>query len=92
MSLLTQAYLLDKYGPRLTIDQLGSVLSIEPRTIYNQISANEFKVGGCTPAGPATLQDAMSKRILYTVIAVAVLLQFVSCVFGGANHMPAVPF
>lgn len=44
MSLLTQAYLLDKYGPRLTIDQLGSVLSIEPRTIYNQISANEFKV------------------------------------------------
>ena len=44
MGLLVQAWLLDKYGPRLTVDQLGEVLTIEPRTIYNQISSNSFPV------------------------------------------------
>lgn len=53
MSLLTQAWLLEKYGPRLTIDQLAEVLDLEPRTIYNQISATTF--------GIATYKDG-SKR------------------------------
>lgn len=44
MSLLTQAYLLEKYGPRLTMDQLAEVLGIAVNTIYNQASAGTFKV------------------------------------------------
>lgn len=44
MSLLTQAYLLDKYGPRLNIEQLADVLSMEKGTIYNKISAGTFNV------------------------------------------------
>lgn len=43
MSLITQAYLLERYGPRLSIDQLAEVLSIKPGTLYNQVSA-----GTCT--------------------------------------------
>ena len=30
MSMLTQAYLLDKYGPRLNMAQLAEVLGLEP--------------------------------------------------------------
>lgn len=39
MSLLTQAMFFEKYGPRLTVDQLSEVLSIKKTTLYNQISA-----------------------------------------------------
>jgi hypothetical protein len=42
MSLLTQAYLLEKYGPRLTIDQLSEVLGIAAGSIYNMVSANQL--------------------------------------------------
>lgn len=42
MSLLTQAYLLEKYGPRLTIDQLAEVLGIAAGSIYNLVSANQL--------------------------------------------------
>lgn len=38
MSLLTQAYLLDKYGPRLDIGQLAEVLGVTKPSLYNQIS------------------------------------------------------
>lgn len=44
MSLLTQAYLLERYGPRLSIDQLAQVLGMAKGTIYNQISAETFPV------------------------------------------------
>lgn len=44
MSLLTQAYLLDQYGPRLTIEQLSQVLGLKPGTIYNQVSAQTFPI------------------------------------------------
>jgi hypothetical protein len=44
MSLMTQAYLLDKYGPRLSVDQLAEVLGLEPRTVYNQVSAKTCRV------------------------------------------------
>jgi predicted DNA-binding transcriptional regulator AlpA len=43
-SLLTQAYLLDHFGLRLTIDQLAQVLHLAARTIYNQVSAGTFPV------------------------------------------------
>lgn len=44
MSLLTQAYLLEQFGPRLTIDQMAEVLGLKPGTIYNQVSAQTFPV------------------------------------------------
>lgn len=44
MSLMTQAYLLEKYGPRMNIEQLAEVMSIAPATIYNQVSAGKFPI------------------------------------------------
>lgn len=44
MSLLTQAYLLERYGPRLTLEQLAEVLHMAKSTIYNQVSAGTFPV------------------------------------------------
>lgn len=44
MSLLTQAYLLEKYGPRLNVEQMAEVMGIAPATIYNQISAGKFPI------------------------------------------------
>lgn len=44
MSLLTQAYLLEQYGPRLSVDQLAKVLDRKSTTIYNQVSAGSFEI------------------------------------------------
>lgn len=44
MSLLSQAFLLDKFGPRLNVDQLAAVLDRKRTTIYNQVSAGTFEV------------------------------------------------
>lgn len=38
MSLITQAYLVEKYGLRLSVDKLAEVLAMKPQTIYNQVS------------------------------------------------------
>jgi predicted DNA-binding transcriptional regulator AlpA len=44
MSLMTQAWLLDKYGPRLNVDQMCQVLGMARQTINNQISDGSFPV------------------------------------------------
>ena len=44
MSLITQAYLLEKYGPRLNMDQLAELLGIKAGTIYNQVSGGTCSV------------------------------------------------
>ena len=44
MSLLAQAFLLEQYGPRLSIEQLAAVLHLARSTIYNQIAAGTFAV------------------------------------------------
>lgn len=51
MSILTQAFLLDKYGPRLTMDQLGDVLGIAKQTIMNRIAKEEFEVATYVDGG-----------------------------------------
>ncbi|MCX7179474.1 MAG: hypothetical protein NTX56_12130 [Proteobacteria bacterium] len=38
MSLLTQVYLMEKYGPRLSLDALAEALGSTKNTLYNQIS------------------------------------------------------
>lgn len=51
MSLMTQGYLLDKYGPRLGVDDLGAVLGLNKSTINNQISQQSFPIPTYREAG-----------------------------------------
>ena len=44
MSLLTHAMLMDRYGPRLSMEQLAEVLGVHRGTIYNMISAGTCPV------------------------------------------------
>lgn len=44
MSLLTEAYLLEKYGPLMTEAELAAVLKQEPGTIRNQRAAGELGI------------------------------------------------
>ncbi len=44
MSLLHEAIIAEKYGLRLTVEQIGEALSLKPQTIYNKIAKDEFKV------------------------------------------------
>lgn len=44
MSLMIQAYLLEKYGPRLNMEQLAELLGIKPGTLYNQVSGGTCSV------------------------------------------------
>ena len=43
-SLVTQMIVAEKYGLRLSIEQLASVLGISKGTVYNQLSADTFPV------------------------------------------------
>jgi len=38
VSLMQQAYLLDRYGLRLSMDQLAEVMGLEKQTIMNRVS------------------------------------------------------
>ncbi len=44
MSLLTRAIVADKYGLRLSMDQLAEAMGMARNSIYNQISAGTFPV------------------------------------------------
>lgn len=44
MSLLSQAIIAERYGLRLTLDQLADALTMSKNTIYNQVSAGTFPV------------------------------------------------
>lgn len=44
MSLLVQAYLLEKYGPRLTMEQLAQVMGISYGTLRNKVASDTFAV------------------------------------------------
>ena len=44
MSFLTQAYLLEKYGPRLGMEQLAEVLGVSKRSLYNMVSDPRFSL------------------------------------------------
>ena len=54
MSLLHEAIVAEKYGLRLTVDQLADALSIAKNTIYNQVAQGVFKIptylDGCAAA------------------------------------------
>lgn len=44
MSLVTQMFVLEKYGPLLEIKQLAEVTGLEPGTVRNQISDGTFAI------------------------------------------------
>lgn len=44
MKLLTQAYILENYGVRLTMPQLARLLELSEGTIRNQVSAETFPI------------------------------------------------
>ncbi|MCR1769079.1 hypothetical protein JWI72_18065 [Burkholderia glumae] len=44
MSLLTRAYILEKFGPRMNLSQLAQLLQMSEGTIRNQISAETFPI------------------------------------------------
>lgn len=44
MSLLTQAIVAEKYGLRLTIEQLADAMQLAKSTVYNQVAAKTFPI------------------------------------------------
>lgn len=44
MSLITQAYIVERYGLRLSVEQLAELLGMAKGSIYNQISAGTFPI------------------------------------------------
>lgn len=38
-----EKWMLDKYGPTMTLDQLSECIHIEPSTMLNQIGAGRFQ-------------------------------------------------
>jgi hypothetical protein len=44
VSLVTAAFVFEKYGPRLSMQQLADVLGVAKGTLYNQISAEKCAV------------------------------------------------
>lgn len=44
MSLITQAFVVERYGLRVTAEQLAEILGISKATLYNQISAGTCPV------------------------------------------------
>ncbi|MFM0250625.1 hypothetical protein [Paraburkholderia sediminicola] len=70
MSLLTRAYILEKFGPRMTMGQLATLLAMSEGTIRNQVSAETFPIPtykeGAARYAPydavAEYLDAMSEK------------------------------
>jgi predicted DNA-binding transcriptional regulator AlpA len=70
MTLLTRAFILERFGVRLTMGQLASLLAMSEGTIRNQVSAETFpiptyKEGAARYAAydaVADYLDAMSER------------------------------
>lgn len=61
MSLLTRAYILEKYGPRMTLAQLAQLLLMSEGTIRNQISAATFPI--------ATYKEGSGRFAAYDAVA-----------------------
>ncbi|WP_186119353.1 hypothetical protein ACN262_31485 [Burkholderia gladioli] len=61
MSLLTRAYILEKYGPRMTLAQLAQLLLMSEGTIRNQISADTFPI--------ATYKEGGARFAAYDAVA-----------------------
>jgi hypothetical protein len=61
MSLLTRAYILEKFGVRLTMAQLAMLLAMSEGTIRNQVSAETFPI--------ATYKEGAARYAPYEAVA-----------------------
>jgi predicted DNA-binding transcriptional regulator AlpA len=61
MSLLTRAYILEKFGVRLTMAQLATLLAMSEGTIRNQVSAETFPI--------PTYKEGASRYASYEAVA-----------------------
>ncbi|WP_322105880.1 hypothetical protein [Paraburkholderia sp. J41] len=61
MSLLTRAYILEKFGVRLSVPQLAQLLSMAEGTVRNQISAEIFPI--------ATYKEGSGRFAPYEAVA-----------------------
>ena len=50
-SVVTQLIIAERYGPRLSIEQLAMALGLTKGSIYNQVSAGTFPIPTYTDAG-----------------------------------------
>lgn len=51
MSLVTQAFIVEKYGLRLNAEQIADILGVTKAALYNQISSNTCPVKTYLDAG-----------------------------------------
>lgn len=51
MSLLHEAIIAEKFGLRLTVEQLAKAINLAPQTIYNKIAKGEFRIPTYVDAG-----------------------------------------
>lgn len=58
MSMMTTAYLLERYGPRLTVEELAEVLRLGVPTVRNRLSAGTLGVRTYTD-GDRRFADAL---------------------------------
>ena len=72
MSLLIQAHLLDRYGPRLDAEALGKVLGIETKTVQNKIAANTLGINTYVDGGKrwADVRDVADHLDSLRIVAV----------------------
>ncbi|QBQ98193.1 hypothetical protein [Paraburkholderia pallida] len=61
MNLLTRAYILEKFGVRLSVPQLAQLLSMAEGTVRNQISAEIFPI--------ATYKEGSARFAPYEAVA-----------------------
>ena len=62
MSMVGEMYLREKYGMRMTMEQLGKEIGLARNTIYNQVAAGAFSIktyvdGGKRWADPRDVAD-----------------------------------
>lgn len=62
MSLVTQMIVAEKYGPRLTLDQLSELLRISKGTIHNQLSAATARAALADIAVSADMNLRMARK------------------------------
>lgn len=59
--LMTRAALIDRYGLRLTMEQLGEVLGYKPQSLYNMIADGDLKI--------ATYKEGNRRYASYDAVA-----------------------
>lgn len=76
MSLLTRAFILERYGVRLTMAQLATLLAMSEGTIRNQVSAETFPI--------PTYKEGAARYAAYDAVA-----EYLDCMSEKARQLAA---